>query len=156
MQINCSCAWDYPARTLALRSKMCVFQTKENGSDRPYHPLDCVPHVRPQCGRAALLQGVQRSSRRLLDVRLTVHRGMSSLSQRTLVATVPKVRKAIAWKSNVQHSRQADDLGTAVKAFERICFRHEQRLRNHSARLKPICSDRAFRFLFAQVRKRSL
>ena len=26
------------------------------------------------------------------------------------------------WKSNVHHDRQADDLGAAVKALERVCF----------------------------------
>jgi hypothetical protein len=30
-----------------------------------------------------------------------------------------------------------------VKAPERACFRHEQWLRNHPARLKQICSDNA-------------
>ena len=47
------------------------------------------------------------------------------------------------WKANVHHDRQADDLRAAVKAPERVCFRHEQRLRNHPARLKQICSDKA-------------
>ena len=31
-------------------------------------------------------------------------------------------------KANVHHDRQADDLWPAVKALERVCFRHKQRL----------------------------
>ena len=46
-------------------------------------------------------------------------------------------------KANVHHDHQADDLRAAVKAPERACFRHEQWLRNHPARLKQICSDNA-------------
>jgi hypothetical protein len=61
----------------------------------------------------------------------------ASLVQKIL--HVPK-RK---WKSNVHHDRQADDLGAAVKAIERVCFRHEERLRNHPARLKSVSSDNA-------------
>jgi hypothetical protein len=50
-------------------------------------------------------------------------------------------------KANLHHDRQADDLRVAVKALERVCFRHEQRLRNHPARLKQICSDNAIWFI---------
>jgi hypothetical protein len=46
-------------------------------------------------------------------------------------------------KANVHHDRQADDLRATVKTLERACFRHEQWLRNHPARLKQICSDNA-------------
>ena len=45
-------------------------------------------------------------------------------------------------KANVHHDCQAEDLRTAVNALGRVCFRHEQWLRNHPARLKQICSDK--------------
>ena len=45
-------------------------------------------------------------------------------------------------KSDVHHDRQADDLGAAVKALERVWFCHEQRLRNHPARFTQICLTR--------------
>ena len=41
------------------------------------------------------------------------------------------------WKSNVEHHSQADYLGAAVEAFEWVCFRHGQRLRNRPTRLNP-------------------
>ena len=47
------------------------------------------------------------------------------------------------WKANVHHDRQANDLRAAVKVLEGVCFHHEQKLRNHPARLKQICSDNA-------------
>ena len=46
-------------------------------------------------------------------------------------------------KANIQHDCEADDLGAAVKALERVCFRHEHRLRKHSAALNPIPSGKA-------------
>ena len=46
-------------------------------------------------------------------------------------------------KSDVQHHRQTDDLWIAVEVFERIAFRHPQRLRDHPARLNRIPSDTA-------------
>jgi hypothetical protein len=46
-------------------------------------------------------------------------------------------------KANVHHDRKADDLRATVKTLERVGFRHEQRLRNHPARLRKICSDNA-------------
>lgn len=34
-----------------------------------------------------------------------------------------------------------------MEALERVCFRHEQKILNHPALLKPICSDNSQREL---------
>jgi hypothetical protein len=46
------------------------------------------------------------------------------------------------WKPDVHHDRQVDNFGAAVKIFEGACFRHNQRQRNGSARINPICPDK--------------
>ncbi len=45
-------------------------------------------------------------------------------------------------ETDVQHNRQADDLGTGFKVFERRGSGHGQKLRNHPARLKQSSSDK--------------
>ncbi|WP_371810811.1 hypothetical protein [Ruegeria sp. HKCCD7318] len=45
-------------------------------------------------------------------------------------------------ETDVQHNRQADDLGTGFKVFERHGSGHGQKLRNHPARLKQSSSDK--------------
>ncbi|WP_306351751.1 helix-turn-helix domain-containing protein [Ruegeria atlantica] len=47
-------------------------------------------------------------------------------------------------KSDVQHHRKADDLGTGFKIFERGRSGHGQKLRNHPAPLKQSSSDKTF------------
>ena len=45
---------------------------------------------------------------------------------------------------DIQHHRQADDLGARFKVTEWRAFCHMARLRNHPARLKLVLSDSAF------------
>ena len=45
-------------------------------------------------------------------------------------------------KPNIQHDRQADDLGIGFEVFESGRFGHSQTLFNHLARLKLSFSDK--------------
>ncbi len=56
-------------------------------------------------------------------------------------------------KSDMQHNRQAYNHGAAVKVLERVCFRHEQGLRNYPARLRTVCSGKTDFDLPAVVRR---
>ncbi|WP_328823205.1 hypothetical protein [Sulfitobacter sediminilitoris] len=53
---------------------------------------------------------------------------------------VPKRKR----KTNIQHYRQADDLGAGFEVFERGWLGHSQTLRNRPARLNTSSSDSAF------------
>ena len=46
------------------------------------------------------------------------------------------------WKPDVQHHRQADDLGTGFEVLEGGRFGHSQMLCNRPARLKLVSSDK--------------
>jgi hypothetical protein len=49
------------------------------------------------------------------------------------------------WETNVQHHRQANDIGTGFEVAKWRTFCHPAKLRNHPARLKSVLSDSAKR-----------
>ena len=53
-------------------------------------------------------------------------------------------------KSNIQHDGEAENLGAAAKALERVCFYHEDSLRKHHARLNSNPYDKALLILHNQ------
>ena len=51
------------------------------------------------------------------------------------------------WKPDIQHDRQADDLGGRLEIAERAAFGDLEMMRRGPSRLKPVSSDRAVRRL---------